>query len=62
MFEGQFWIVKDAFTARKFLEKVDELVEKHDRIEFQWITDKNRSALQNRAMHVYFSKHLKSLE
>ena len=54
MFEGQFWVVKDAFTARKFLEKVDELVEKHDRIEFQWITDKNRSALQNRAMHVYF--------
>ena len=60
MFEGQFWIVKDAFTARKFLEKVDELVEKHDRIEFQWITDKNRSALQ--IGPCTFTKHLNSLE
>lgn len=53
--EGQFWVISNDFQKEKFLEKLDELTSKKKKVFVTFHTSENRSAQQNKAMHVYFA-------
>ncbi len=50
---GQHWVVNSEFTKDEFIKHVEQLYANKKYITFRWTVGKQRTAQQNRAMHLW---------